>query len=54
MNLREDDIVSAVALVMETSEETSAQVAAEVAEPTEGAIDVGEVLAEADVPEEDD
>jgi DNA gyrase subunit A len=53
MNLREDDIVSAVALVMETSEETSAQVAAEVAEPAEGAIDVGEVLAEADLSDED-
>ena len=26
MNLREDDVVSAVALVMETSEDTAAQV----------------------------
>jgi hypothetical protein len=34
MNLREDDVVSAVALVMETSEETAAQVEAGV-EPDE-------------------
>ncbi len=54
MNLREDDLVSAVALVMESSEETSAQVAADVAEPADGAIDVGEALAEADLPEETD
>jgi DNA gyrase subunit A len=36
MNLREDDVVSAVALVMETSEETAAQVEADV-EPEEPA-----------------
>src|SRR5204862_310673 len=34
MNLREDDVVSAVALVMETN--TSAQVQAEIAEPSDG------------------
>jgi DNA gyrase subunit A len=33
MNLREDDQVSAVALVMEESTETAAQVAAELDEP---------------------
>jgi DNA gyrase subunit A len=41
MNLREDDVVSAVALVMETSEETAAQVEADV-EPEEPPGEAGE------------
>ena len=41
MNLREDDLVSAVALVVEDSAETAAQVAAE-----EGPVDAGETTAQ--------
>jgi DNA gyrase subunit A len=47
MNLREDDVVSAVALVMETN--TSAQVQAEIAEGAEDTLD--SVAADGDAPE---